>query len=142
VVGTHTRYKKIGWSLHFQKYTQTMRISGLKQFRKNRAGGSYFEDLPWPVQREAQRWLWKFRQRWGRNLPVWRFAILVGQAKRLALNPPSSEWGRSMLAKRGGYAVQKMYQLDGRLPTAAATKIRQAITHARKLPRVAYLRLD
>jgi hypothetical protein len=101
-----------------------VRISGLKQFRKNRAGGRYFEDLPWPVQREARRWLWKFRQRWGRNLPVWRFAILVGQAKRLALNPPSSGWGRKMLAKRGGKAAQRKYQFEGQHPTQAATQAR------------------
>src|SRR6476620_6570855 len=57
--------KKFGGQL-WPKYTQTMRISGLKKFRKARAGGDYFEDLPWPVQQEARRWLWKFKQRWGR----------------------------------------------------------------------------
>jgi hypothetical protein len=45
----------------------------------------------------------------------WLRAILMGQAKRLALNPPTSEWGRSMLAKRGGYAVQQKYRDAGRI---------------------------
>jgi hypothetical protein len=40
----------------------------------------------------------------------WRYAILVGQAKRLALNPPDSAWGHKMLAKRGGLAVQMQYR--------------------------------
>src|SRR5262249_47008734 len=81
------------------------------------------QDLPWEAQQAARHWLWRFCQRWGRNLPQWRFAILVGQAKRLALNPPTSAWGRSMLAKRGGYAVQRMYRQEGLRPTAIATLI-------------------
>jgi len=50
--------------------------------------------------------------------------ILVGQAKRLALNPPTSAWGRTMLGKRGGLAVQKKYSLDGKHPTERATQVR------------------
>ena len=30
-----------------------------------------------------------------------------------------------MLAKRGGYAVQRRYRQEGRRPTAAATRVRQ-----------------
>jgi hypothetical protein len=40
-------------------------------------------------------------------MPDWRMGILVGQARRLALNPPDSAWGRSMLAARGGPALQR-----------------------------------
>jgi hypothetical protein len=100
-----------------------MRIEGLKKFRGRNPRG-YFEGLPWEVRNRAYMWLHKFCQRWGNDLPRWRFAILVGQAKRLALNPPTSGWGRSMLAKRGGYAVQLHYQLEGRNPTAPATRAR------------------
>ena len=61
-------------------------------------------------------------------MPRWRFAILVGQAKRLALNPPTSDWGRSMLAKRGGYAVQRKYLAEGRIgkrhPAKYAARVR------------------
>ena len=56
----------------------------------------------------------------------------MGQAKRLALNPPTSEWGRCMLAKRGGYAVQRRYQYEGRHPTAKATQVRVSRIQLRK----------
>jgi hypothetical protein len=58
------------------------------------------------------------------HIHFWRFAILVGQAKWLALNPPDSAWGRLMLAKRGGHAVQRKFIVEGRHPTKLATRIR------------------
>jgi len=116
-----------------------MQITGLKKYQGRRGAG--LDDLPWAIRQRTQDWLWHVYKRWRGDLPQWRRAILKGQARRLALNPPSSEWGRSMLAKRGGYAVQRMYQLEGRHPTAAATKTRQIIRRARKSPRVAYLPL-
>jgi hypothetical protein len=75
----------------------------------------------------------KFEQRWGKNLPRWRRAILIGQAKRLALmsDEERSSWGRSMLAQRGGHAVQHRYKMEGRHPTTAATRTR-ILTQARK----------
>ena len=106
-------------------------IPGLKKYQGRNPGG-YFQDLPWEVQRAARMWLWRFCQKWGGDLPPWRFAILVGQAKRLALNPPSSAWGRSMLAKRGGKAVQWTYRYEGRNPTEAATQARLARVEARR----------
>lgn len=60
-----------------------MRIEELQKFRGRHPRG-YFEDLPWEVQNRAYAWLHKFCERWRGNLPRWRFAILVGQAKRLA----------------------------------------------------------
>ena len=68
----------------------------------------YFADLPEDEKRDAEKWLLRFRRRWEGNLPNWRLAILVGRARRLALQRPDSAWGRSMLAARGGYAVQKL----------------------------------
>jgi hypothetical protein len=109
------------------------RIPGLKKYQGRNPEG-YFQDLPWEVQRAAHAWLWRFRQKWGHHLPQWRFAILVGQAKRLALNPPTSQWGRSMLAKRGGKAVQRRYRWEGRHPTEAATRARQFKQRLRKQP--------
>lgn len=108
-----------------RSYTCLMRIRELEKFRKRRPAGSYFEDLPWEVQQRARRWLWKFTQRWKRNLPDWRFAILVARARWLSLNPPTSQWGRTMRAKLGGYAVQRKYTQEGRHPTAAATEARK-----------------
>lgn len=91
-----------------------MRIEGLRRYRGRNPRG-YFQDLPWDVRNRARIWLRRFCERWGRDLPRWRFAILVGQAKWLALNPPTSAWGRSMLAKRGGYATQRTYRREGRV---------------------------
>lgn len=86
-----------------------MPILSLKKYRGRNPQG-YFRDLPWEVRNRAYQWLHKFCTRWGSDLPAWRFAILVGQAKRLALNPPTSRWGRSMHAKRGGLATRKRYK--------------------------------
>ena len=100
-----------------------MRIEGLEKYqRRNRSG--YFEDLSPEAQHRAREWLSRFvqrRQASGQKLPQWKYAILVGQAKRLALNPPTSQWGRSMHAKKGGYAVQRKYRMEGRNPLAGVT---------------------
>jgi len=102
-----------------------MKILALEKFRKRKREG-YFQGLPRELQYIAYQWLQRFVTRWRHDLPQWRLAILVGQAKRLALNPPTSEWGRSMLAKRGGLAVQRKYRIDGRHPTKRATQVRLA----------------
>ena len=108
-----------------------MRIPKLRKFRGRNPLG-YFRDLPFDAQQRAHQWLHKFVSRWGYDIPNWRFAILVGQAKRLALNPPTSAWGRSMLAKRGGLAAQRKYRIDGRCPTTAATAARLTKQRRRK----------
>lgn len=82
------------------------RIPGLESYRRRPPNGT-FEALPFEARRDAQMWLWRFCKRWGNDLPQWRRAILVGVAKRLALHPPDSAWGRRMLAKRGGRAAQR-----------------------------------
>ena len=102
-----------------------MKIAALEKYR-NRNPRGYFEYLPWEVRNRAHQWPFRLCSKWDRDLPAWRFAILVGQAKRLALNPPTSAWGRSMLAKRGGLAVRRKYRVEGREPTRKATKIRLA----------------
>jgi len=124
------------------------RILELKKYQGRNPNG-YFQDLDWLVQQRAYRWLHRFCERARRRrgyVAQWLFAIYVGQAKRLALNPPTSEWGRSMLAMRGGHAVQRRYLLEGRRPTEAATWARMADLKLRKeaerrklagLPRVA-----
>jgi hypothetical protein len=102
------------------------RIAALDSYRKPAPPGGPFAALTWPQQRAAEQLLWKFCQRWAGNLPQWRRAILVGQAKRLALNPPDSAWARRMLAKRGGLAVQEKYRREGINPTAKATAARRS----------------
>ena len=101
---------------------QVMRIAALERYRRNRIG--YFQDLTPTLRASAYRWLDRFCKRWRGDLPAWRLAILVGQARRLALNPPTSAWGKRMLAKRGGLAVQRKYRLEGRHPTERATRRR------------------
>jgi hypothetical protein len=94
-----------------------MRILGLERYRdRGRHQEGRFAHLPPTVRRDAERWLWRLCKPWHerRDLPPWRYAILCGQASRLALNPPTSAWGYSMLAKRGGYAVQRKYRAEGR----------------------------
>jgi hypothetical protein len=100
-------------------YNHRMRIEGLRQFRGGNPRG-YFEDQPWEIRNRAYMWLNRLCERWKGDLPRWRFAILVGQAKRLARmsDADRSAWGRKMLAKRGGYAVQQSYRAEGRVGKA------------------------
>jgi hypothetical protein len=96
-----------------------MRIESLRKYR-NRNPGGYFANLSPSVRRTAYHGLSFFlerQRRQGLDTPQWLFAILVGQAKRLTLNPPTSAWGRSMLGKKGGKAVQEKYRMEGRHPT-------------------------
>src|SRR5215470_11195687 len=108
-----------------------MKITSLQKYRRPTPPG-YFLDLTPGLRRTAYRWLDRFCRRWRGDLPGWRLAILVGQARRLALNPPTSAWGRSMLAKRGGRAVQRKYWLEGKNPTERATRTRLQKHAARK----------
>jgi hypothetical protein len=108
-----------------------MRIAALEKYRRHTPAG-YFLDFTPAVRRSAYRWLDRFCKRWRGDLPGWRLAILVGQARRLALNPPTSQWGRSMLARRGGLAVQRKYRLEGKHPTERATRCRLQKLTAKK----------
>jgi hypothetical protein len=108
-----------------------MRIPKLAAYTHRNPDG-YFQDLPWEIRTRAYQWLDRFCKKWAGNLPSWRFAILVGQARRLALHPPTSTWGRSMLAKRGGLALQRKLRLEGKHPTAFATRCRVMKQNARK----------
>jgi hypothetical protein len=111
-----------------------MRIESLKKYRGRNSTGS-LEDLPPDVRFRAWQWLGELQERRknkGKLTPQWVFALLVGQAKRLALNPPTSAWGRSMAAKKGGLAAQRKYQAEGRHPTAKATQVRLSKRRAQK----------
>jgi hypothetical protein len=108
-----------------------MRIYQLDNYRDRNPNG-YFHDLPLDIRISATQWLDRFCKKWAGNLPAWRFAILVGRAKWLALHPPTSSWGRSMLAKRGGLALQRKLRLEGKHPTAHATRCRVMKQNARK----------
>ena len=77
----------------------------------SRAG--MFAGLSPQQEQEASRLLAKFLRRHS-DCPQWLYPILVGNARRLALNPPTSAWGRSMRAKKGGIATQRRYIMEGR----------------------------
>jgi hypothetical protein len=102
-----------------------MRIEGLRKYQRRGRGG-LFADLNWKERQRAREWLAFFCRRWRGNLTRPRYALLCGQARRLARTTPEerSRWGRSMLSKRGGLAVQRRYRLEGRHPTAIATDCR------------------
>ncbi len=105
-----------------------MRIDGLKYYQRRDSAGD-FSDLPPELRKRAFLWLQKMvnkRRLRGRKVDGWVYGILCGQANRLTLNPPTSAWGRSMRAKKGGYAVQQRYRAEGRQPTAKATLVRVA----------------
>ena len=98
------------------------RIPGLEPYRRPAPQGDYFSDLPYEAQQCAQRLLWQWCKKWGTDLPPWRLAILVARARRLALHPLNSAWGKRMRCRRGGLASQKDYRLRGIDPTAMATE--------------------
>ena len=109
-------------------------IPGFKKYQGRNPNG-YFQDLPWPVKQTAYEWLHRLCTKGKRErgyVAPWLFAIYVGQAKRLALHPPTSAWGRMMRAMKGGYAVQRRYRLEGRRPTEIATQVHRANARARK----------
>jgi hypothetical protein len=111
-----------------------MRILNLDRYR-HKTRLSHFQDLPRDAGQRAYQWLSRFIKRQEAThggVPGWLFAIYCGQAKRLALSPPTSSWGRSMLAKRGGLAVQRRYRLEGRDATARATRCRALKQNAKK----------
>jgi hypothetical protein len=108
-----------------------MRISQLDSYRNSKHSHD-FRDLPLDTRARAYRWLECFCRRWGSDLPPWRYAILVGQARRLALHPLDSAWGRTMLAKRGGLALQRKLRAEGKHPTAHATRCRVLKQNVRK----------
>jgi hypothetical protein len=72
-----------------------------------------FAALPWAQQRAAERWFWKFCQRWGNDLPPWRRAILIGVARRLALHPPAANFGYSLFGAWGGKTRAEYCRREG-----------------------------
>ena len=66
-----------------------------KRTAAQRAAGP-FSDLTYSQRKAAEAWLWKFCVRWEGDLPPWRRGILIGVARRLALNPPPAGWGLSL----------------------------------------------
>src|SRR5580693_1621521 len=99
-----------------QRYSSE-RIGKLKavpQRTKAQKDAGPFSDLTWLQQQAAQAWYWKFCARWGSDLPQWRRGILIGVARRLALNPPPAGWAKWLHGHVGGRIRAR--QLHGRSP--------------------------
>jgi len=94
------------------RYPST-RVPVLRARRSPRNPAGPFADLTWTQQRAAEQWLFKFCARWGTDLPPWRRAILVGVARRLALNPPSRQFGLSLANVSRGRALARSCRLQG-----------------------------
>ena len=92
----------------------------------------YFGNFPKSAREVAAGWLVHFLQRTGPRLPSWKLANYVGQARRLTRNPPDSNWGKKMLAKRGGYAVQEKYRREGRTGARHPAHRAAAVSAARR----------
>jgi hypothetical protein len=112
-----------------------MRIEALDKYR-NRNPNGYFTDLPWTAQQRAYQLLAKYCERWRGAPRPWRFPILVGRVAFWAQHTFTSERGRSMAAKKGGYAVQRMYRAEGRTgerhPAHKAAAVSSQVRRARK----------
>jgi hypothetical protein len=112
------------------------RLSVLQKCRRPSPPEGAFASLTWQQRRIAERWLWKFCQRWGNDLPPWRRAILTGVAKRLVLHPLGREWGRHSFAIKGGKAAQRRHRLAGvdAMALARAAKVSNKPKTAQKNP--------
>jgi hypothetical protein len=86
----------------------------LKAAKSPRTPGGPFANLTWEQQRVAEQWLWKFCKRWEGNLPNWRRAILIGVAKRLAVNPPVKNFARALNAHHGIGVFVRRIRCEGR----------------------------
>lgn len=100
-----------------------------------------FASLTWQQQRKAEQLLHKFCARWGSDLPHWRRAILTGVAKRLALHPLGSDWGKATFKRRGNKASVRAAQIATALgqPTPldkAQAARREKARERRKGPRM------
>lgn len=109
-----------------------MKIAGLHH-RQQRNQRGYFDELPFALQQRASNWLSRLLKRHP-QCPSWLFPILVGQAKRLARmsDEERSAWGRSMLAKQGGYEVQRRYRQTGRMGSAHPAHRASAVSAAQR----------
>ena len=81
--------------------------------KRKRLPGGPFSDLSWEQQRVAEQWYWKFCVRWGNDLPAWRRGILVGVARRLAIDPPAVKFGKRLHGARGAFVANRRARACG-----------------------------
>jgi hypothetical protein len=123
----------------YQRTREILRsaVTPLFERRPRRWRRNLFDDLPFEKQQEAQERLAEYCKNHRGDSRRGLMPILIGQARRWTMTSPAerSRWGRRMLAKRGGYAVQQLYREQGRTgdqhPAHKAAKI--SVEHRRKL---------
>jgi hypothetical protein len=117
-------------------YIRERQYSGLFQRKRQRVptGSSLFADLPPARRAEAENLFNQFCKRWTRHegvrrvstteMPAWMKPLLVGVARRLALDPSnrSPEWGRKMRRIKGGKHTQQRYREQGWHPLPSVRK--------------------
>ena len=108
-----------------------MAIEGLRKCQRRHPKGCYFVELTPERRKIAWLWLEKFLARArarGKPITPQRLGGMVARATSLSgmAVEQRSAWGRSMLAKLGGYAVQRRYRARGIDPTRKATWVRLA----------------
>ena len=89
------------------------RIGVLKAVKAVKKDAGPFSDLTWEQQRAAEKWLFKFCQKWGNDLPPWRRGILTGVARRLAKNPPAPKFGKRLHGSSCGHALARRVRALG-----------------------------
>ncbi|HVB32770.1 MAG TPA: hypothetical protein VNJ52_00140 [Patescibacteria group bacterium] len=113
-----------------------MRIKNWKR-RPHHSQDRPFEDLPFEAQKRARLRLHIFLQR-HHPCPPWLYPILIGRARFLGQlsSGQLSAWGRSMRAKRYGYASQRKFREEGRVgkwhPAHRASRVSKARRELRK----------
>jgi hypothetical protein len=108
-----------------------MRVEALKKYQ----GQGGISELTQPSRHVAERWFGELLARAkarGRRLERWYIAILCGIAKRLAVNPPTREWGVSMNRKKAAYGRHREAQRQGICQTTKATYCSKLIRASRK----------
>lgn len=122
------------------EYPHPERVAKLKAVKSPRNPAGPFADLTWEQQRDAERRFFKSCAKWEGNLPPWRRAILIGQAKRWAKNPPKANFARSLASYHGNNAYTRQRLLAGGIPhpgIVAALRVRwgsRGSLPARQLP--------
>jgi len=111
------------------------RLPHLRATRAPRDPRGPFAGLTWPQQRTAEAYLYRFCQRWGSDLPPWRYAILCGVAKRLVLHPLGSDWGRATFKAQGGLATMRRARAAGLDAPPALITARAVLAEKRRAKR-------
>jgi hypothetical protein len=112
------------------EYPHPERVAKLKAVKSPRNPAGPFADLTWEQQRAAEARLFRTCAKWEGNLPPWRRAILIGQAKRWAKNPPPPGFGLSLARHQGANATIRKCRAAG-VPHPGMAAMRRGLARKR-----------